>query len=196
MARGGARNVSPYVLARPGVAVLPLQELVAEARLPPGGGPGRVGDGLQLQPFGVGGADEDRKRVLEPQRIEDREAGVRIAATDLVEHAASVGDRRLPEDRGQRRARVLDVDVDVAGADRAVADERAAQIQAPLDDDAARFERLRQQFAEKDLLGEVLRPDANRCLGSQSGDDRPRGHGQRNACNHQRAPRSSCAGRH
>jgi hypothetical protein len=45
----------------------------------------------------------------------------------------------------------------------------------PRIDDAPGLERLRQQFAEKDLLGEVLRSDANRYVGSQPCDDRPRG---------------------
>ncbi len=136
MARGGARNVSPYVLARPGIAVGPLQELVAEARLPAGGGRGRIGDRLQLQPFGIGAPHEDGKRILEPQRIEDRDAGVGIAAADIVEHASCVGVWRLPENRGECRARVLDVGVDVAAANRAIADERSAEIQAPLDEDS------------------------------------------------------------
>ena len=67
------------------------------------------------------------------------------------------------EDRRQRRARVFRIDVDVAGPQRAVADERAAEIQLARDREcASRFERLRQQFAEDDLFGEILGPDDDR----------------------------------
>ena len=64
------------------------------------------------------------------------------------------------EDGGQRRARVLDVDVDVAGRQRAFADQRAAEIQAAIDGQPGlALDRLRDDLPEDQLLGEVLRAD-------------------------------------
>ena len=55
---------------------------------------------------------------------------------------------------------VLDVHVDLAGPHRAVADERAAEVEPPVDrQPAVPLEGLRHELAEQDLLGEVLRPD-------------------------------------
>ena len=73
---------------------------------------------------------------------------------------------RLMEDGRQRRAGVLDVDIDVARAERPIADERAAQVQPALDRQRRlRLDRLRQDLAEDDLLGEVLRPDPDHVAG-------------------------------
>ena len=70
------------------------------------------------------------------------------------------------EDGGQRGARVLDVDIDVARAQRPIADERAAEIEPAFDlDTRLRLDRLREELAEQDLLGEVLRADADHVAG-------------------------------
>ena len=64
------------------------------------------------------------------------------------------------EDRRQRGSGVFDVDIDVAGQERAIADQRTAQIETPPDGQAGvALDRLRDDLAENQLLGEVLRSD-------------------------------------
>jgi hypothetical protein len=61
------------------------------------------------------------------------------------------------EDGGERRARVLDVDVDVAGHQRAIADERASEIQPALNRQAGvALNGFGDELAENHLLGEIL----------------------------------------
>src|SRR5262249_59084792 len=52
-----------------------------------------------------------------------------------------------------------DVDVELAGAQRGVADERAAELEAPLDPHPGPLDRLRHELADQPLLGEVLGAD-------------------------------------
>ena len=67
------------------------------------------------------------------------------------------------KDRRQRRAGVLDVHVDVAGEERAIADQRAAEIQPALHrQPGLALDGLRDDLAEDQLLGEVLRADDDR----------------------------------
>ena len=47
-----------------------------------------------------------------------------------------------------------------------MADERAAQIELPLDLETLGFESLRCDLAQDDLLGEVLRSDSDRVAGA------------------------------
>ena len=85
----------------------------------------------------------------------------------VVEHGAGVAADRLMEDGRQRGAGVFDIDVDVAGEQRAIADQRAAEIQPAIDRQAGvALDRLRQQLAEHQLLGEVLRADDDRAAGA------------------------------
>ena len=67
------------------------------------------------------------------------------------------------EDGGERRPGVFDVDVDIAAEQRAIADQRAAEIQPPIDRyPGLPLDRLRDQLAENILLGEVLRAARDR----------------------------------
>ena len=54
------------------------------------------------------------------------------------------------------RAGVLDVHIEIPGADAAIADKRSTQIQLPDDSQAVGLDGLRQELAQDDLLGEVL----------------------------------------
>ena len=65
----------------------------------------------------------------------------------------------LVEHGGDGRAGVFDVQVDVTRAQRAVADECAAEVQLAHDREAFGLDRLRQQLSQHDLFGEVLRSD-------------------------------------
>ena len=157
--RGEAQPVSPRE-AR--VTVLTRHEILPEARAPARRVPRRVRDRPQPEPPRLVTAHQDRERVVEaerrePLRVEPRGIALLDAAIDL----ARVGQRRLLEDRHQRRPRVLDVDVDLAREQRAVA-EVAAELEAALDPQPGPpLDRLRDQLAEDHLLGEVLRPDGD-----------------------------------
>ena len=74
------------------------------------------------------------------------------------------------EDGGERRAGVLDVDIDVAGHQRAIADERASEIQPALDrQPGVALDGFGDDLAKNHLLGEIFRADDN-------GAARPAGH--------------------
>jgi hypothetical protein len=65
----------------------------------------------------------------------------------------------LIEDCRQRRARVLHIGIDAAAQQRLVRDSGTAKIESPLDGEAFPLDHLRNQFAEDDLLREILRAD-------------------------------------
>jgi hypothetical protein len=109
--------------ARP--AILTLEEPGVEGR-----GEGRVAaevaDRPQPQSLGGGAPDGQRIRVVEAQRIADREA-------ERMQPIAERGDRRhrrVFQDQAADRSRVLDVDVDVAAGQRAIHDARTAEAQS------------------------------------------------------------------
>ena len=67
--------------------------------------------------------------LLKPSGIKHRSAGIGIQPPHFLEHHARLSLHGLLEDGGQRGAAVLDIQVDVTGLNRAVADECAAKIQ-------------------------------------------------------------------
>ena len=73
------------------------------------------------------------------------------------------------ENGGQRGARVFHVRVDVAVQQGAVANQRATEIHASLDGNSFPFDRLRHDFAENQLLGEVLRADHHGAMRAAGG---------------------------
>src|SRR5262249_9066640 len=79
-----------------------------------------------------------------PNRLEDRRC---------------IGCGRELQDRGEGGAGVLDVDVELAGAERGVADEGPAQVEATLDAQTRALDGLGEQLAHQALLGEVLGAD-------------------------------------
>jgi hypothetical protein len=165
----GGREVQAVSAREPWIAVLPLEELVPEAGLPAPGVRGEIGQGAQPEPPGVITADQHGERVLEAEWIHDRQSRIRVALADGLEDALAIGFGRPVEDGGLRRARILHVEVDVPRAHRAVADERAAQIESPLDRErCARLDGLGEDLTEQDLLGEILRSHSyGACLSSE-----------------------------
>ena len=135
--------------------------------------PRRIVDCLEAQRARVRAAHEDRERIVEAERRQERPAGARVqianGGVDAFRRprtAAAVlrGSRhRLMENRGERGAGVFDIHVDVAPRQRAVADQRAAQIEAPFHGESRlTLDRLRKDLAEHELLGEILRSDGHR----------------------------------
>jgi hypothetical protein len=124
----------------------------------------RILDRLQLQPARVLAAHENRERIVEPQRCGKRDTGSRITLPDALEHRPrrrTLNPRNLFfEDRRQRRPRVFDVVVDFARSYCAIADERPSQVEPALDVHISPpFDGARDDLAEHELLGEVLRTD-------------------------------------
>ena len=114
-----------------GEAVGTLHELVAERR-PPLGMCREVGNLAHAEPLRVLAADDERERVLEAERRQPFDSGFGVRVAHLVEQAGTIGDRRALEDRRERGPRILHVDVDFAGAQRVVTDERASEAQTTL----------------------------------------------------------------
>ena len=155
----------------PAVAVGPIQELVAECGAPARRVRRQLRQPRQSPRARVRGANQNRERVAEAERRQHRSAGVGVQLADLVEHHARITLNGLLEDGGQRGAAVFDVQVDVAGLNRAVADERAAEIEPPIDGKpCVALDRLRHQLAENHLLGEVLGADDD-ALGPRPGGE-------------------------
>ena len=156
-------------LRQAGISIRPFHELVTKPRSPFRRDSGRIVDGVEVFRPGIGAADEDRERVVVAERREQRASAVCVELAYLSEHGLRIFDDRPPEDRGQRGAGVLDVDVDLAGRERAVADERAAKIQlASHRQSRLTLDRLRDDLTQNQLLREVLRADDDRRLLSAS----------------------------
>src|SRR5262249_55147017 len=108
---------------------------------------------------------------------------------------------RLLQHRGERRAGVLDVDVDLASPQRGIAHEGAAEIELAFDRQPRELDHLRQQLAEHALLGEVLRADDDALTGAapcDGGEQQERGGGAPHRGGRRRrssAPRSASAPR-
>ena len=105
--------------------------------------------------------------LLKPSGGSSVRPAARVVVADGRKHSRGSRRDRLMEDRRQRRARVFDVHVDVAREQRAIADQRAAEVQPPLDGQAvSRSIVCATQLAENQLLGEILRPDDDRVAGA------------------------------
>src|SRR6185436_1107300 len=89
-------------------------------------------------------------------------AAARIEFTRLLQGLARIVADILVKYGGDGGAGVLNVDIDVAGAYRAVADERPAEIQLAHHRNTFGLDRLCDQLAEHHLFGEVLRSDDHR----------------------------------
>src|SRR5438552_47824 len=154
--RGEAEPVDP---GQPREAVGALEKLVAEARVPARRHPAQVRNRLQPVAPGVGRAHQDGERVVEPERREPAQAELpAVFVCDLAIHAVAVGDGRVLEHRGERRARVLDVQVDLPRHDGVMAHERAAQVQPPLHWDVhPALDLLRHDFGQEIVAQQIER---------------------------------------
>ena len=124
-----------------------------------------VGDRRQVVGLGVGGQHRQRVGVIERRRVQQREP-VRGGVGGCLLVGGRGAGRVLgdPGDRRQQRARVLGVEVDLAGDERLPGDLGGADVVLQRDLVALRRERLRVKRAEDVLLGKVLVPDHDRGL--------------------------------
>ena len=76
------------------------------------------------------------------------------------------------QDRRQCGACVFGINVDASGENALVCDVSSAEIKPPLDREMSLvFDLLRDEFAEDDLLGEVLASDDNAGLAGAGGEE-------------------------
>jgi len=120
--------------------------------------------GVDPEPARLLAAHHDREGVVEAERLGplDVEA-IAVGVADPVVDLPRVVQRLFAQDHGQRRAGVFDVQVELPRQQPLVTQQRAAEIDPPLDrQSGARLEVLRQQLRQDDLLGEVLGANGDR----------------------------------
>jgi hypothetical protein len=78
-----------------------------------------------------------------------RKDGIGVAGRRRLQHGVQCGPG------------IFGIEVDFTAGERLVRDERSAEIDLPLDLEAGALERGGVHFAEDELLGEILRPDAH-----------------------------------
>src|SRR6185369_3175089 len=125
--------------------------------------PDDVADRLEPQLFSIVATHENRERIVEAERLRPFEMKARgVFGFDAPVNLARIGQRRELEYRRQRGAGIFDIRVDLAGHERVVR-EIAAELEAALDRETGTIlDRLRDDLAEDDLLGKVLRADRDR----------------------------------
>jgi hypothetical protein len=142
-------------------AVGTLEEFVAEAGAHFGGVGDEVAGVAEVEALGVFAADDHGESVLETEWFGDFQVEtLGIALFDAIVDVAWVAAWGFVEHGGEGGAGVFDVEVEVAGEERFLAEERAAEIGFAFDVDAgAGFDVLGQELREDDLLGEKFGAD-------------------------------------
>ena len=111
---------------------------------------------FKLQSPRLSAAHQNRKRVVETQRLADRQVELlRILLFDLIVNRARIGDRRMLEYRRVSRAGVFRIEIDLARQQRIVR-QVSAQLKLAFNCDSARFEHLRHDLAENRRLSEIF----------------------------------------
>ena len=115
-----------------------------------------------------------------PSGGEQRQPAVGVALPHALEHARGIGLDRLLEDRGVAPCRCIRRRRRCRPSAAPIADERAAEVQPALDRAAPARARccLRDELAEDDLLGEVLRADADHGVARGRAERRRRSDGR------------------
>src|SRR5580698_361843 len=88
---------------------------------------------------------------------------LKIVRAHMCEHAGGIGVDGSLQNGGERRPRVFRIEIDPAAEESLVRQERASQIQIAIDSSMkTKREVLRNDLAQYNLLGEVLRSHAER----------------------------------
>ena len=153
--------MKPIELAPAAETVGTLKEFVAEAGAHFGGVRGNVAGVMEMEALGVFAADDHGESILKAEGLGDFEIetlGVALfhASIDVVRVRA----RRFVENGGQGGAGVFDIEVEIAGEERLLAEEGAAGIGFAVDvDGGAGFDVLSEELGEDYLLGEEFGAD-------------------------------------
>jgi hypothetical protein len=110
---------------------------------------------------GVFAADDHGESVFEAERLGNFEIEtLGVALLDAMVNIVRVAAGGFVEDGGEGRAGVFDVKVEIAGEERFLAQERAAEIGFAIDVEAgAGFDVLGEELGENDLLSEEFGAD-------------------------------------
>jgi hypothetical protein len=114
-----------------------------------------------MEALGVFAADDHCESVLKAEGLGDFEIEtLSVALFDAIVDVAWVAARGFVEHGREGGAGIFDVQIEVAGEQRFLAEERAAEIGFPFDVDAsAGFDVLGEELREDDLLGEEFGAD-------------------------------------
>ena len=114
-----------------------------------------------MQAAGVFAANNDCECVVEAERRHHfKLKPLFVLRLDFAEHGGGIAFDRIMQNRGESRAGIFDIGVNAARQKRLLADIAAGEIETPLDAQVrARLEVFREDFAEKRLLGKILRAD-------------------------------------
>ena len=147
--------------AEPGETVWPLQEFVSDAHAPLRSDGRKTRERTQMHLFGIVPANHHRKRIFKAERLHHLQMKfLRIKFLHAIVNVRGSTLRRLVQDSGQRRARVFHVQIQVAGKQRFVHQQRAAEVGLANHRDAClRFNVLRQEFGKYNLLRKKLGAD-------------------------------------
>ena len=134
---------------------------------------------MQVETPCVFPANHNGKSVVESQRRRDRQPeAVQVLFSYTVVNVGGASLGLFLQDRCERRARVLGIEIDAPAQDRLMADVAPGQVKAPLDRQARfRFQVLGDQLAEDGLFGEIFRADddalsSGRTAGEQKAEGR------------------------
>ena len=175
---GSFGEVQAVALDETAVAVGALEKFVADSGTPTRGDRDDVGNFGQMKLVGVGTADNHRECVFESERLGDIEIeALGVALFHALVDGLRVGiiGGRFVEDGRERGAGVFDVEIEFAGEESFLAEERAAEIGFAIDVDAgAGFDVLGEEFGEDDLLGEEFGADGDVGLGGAAAGEEKR----------------------
>ena len=138
-----------------------LEKFVPDTDLPFGRKRHDVGDFLEMKIFRVVTPDDHGESVFEAEGLGDFEMeALGVKLLDALVDGVRIALRGLIQYGGERRTRVFDIEIELAGLHGFVNEERAAEVGFALDGDAGfGFDVLSEKFGEDDLFSEEFGAD-------------------------------------
>ena len=126
---GGFGKMKAVVFAEAGETIGALEEFIAGTGAPLGGERHDIGNFLEMEIFGVVAANDHGEGVFEAERLGDfKVEAIGIKLLDAVVDGGGIALRSFVEDGGEGRAGVFDVEIQLAGKESLVDEERAAEV--------------------------------------------------------------------
>ncbi len=158
--------------AETGESVGALEKFVAHTGTPLRRDRSEIGNRAEVKILGIVAANDEYEGIFEAKRLGDFEMetlGVQLPHATINDlrivvlfGSLAVKIRRFIEDGSQGRARVFDVEIELAGKQGFVDEKRAAEVRLADDGNACfRFNVLGKKLGEDDLLGEKFRANGN-----------------------------------
>ena len=136
-----------------------------------------------MQTARIFSADLDGECVIEAESRADGQVELLfVFGLHTIVNSLFVRSRTLFKDRSQRRARVFRIYINATGQNALVRNVGPAQIKTPLDGKMSfLFDLLRDDFAENNLLSEILAADDNAVMTRAGGNKDECGYEQKDA---------------